>query len=493
MVKLPRIQSVGLGFALGLVSAAFPAAAALAALCPAQLTTQLDSAFNQSPLDKAYTGMVLQTQGQNRRTLYNRNGDRLFTPASNIKLLTTAAAAHQLGGYYRLRTSVYGTPGPGGSTALRVVGRGDPSLATAQIDELVRQLTQAGVNQVSRLTIDDSYFPGFATNPTWEWEDAQFDYAAPVNSLILNRNAIALQLSPTQVGSPLAVVWPQPLPAGPLPVANDSTTVAAGAPTTPLALWRTGDSPTIRLTGQLAQGSSPQTLNLAVLNPAQQFAAAMEQALRRQSVTVGQTVIVQTSTSIADPELAAIESPSVRELMILANRDSDNLYAEALFKTMGVTAGGNITEGDDVEEASQAGGEAVKAALAEIGVDASALRLADGSGLSRHNLVSPIALVETLQVMTTHPQGAVFRDSLAIAGRSGTLSNRLRGTALEGRLQGKSGALTGNVALSGYVQPPNYEPLVFSIVINHSNQPASVLREKIDQLLLLVAQLRADC
>lgn len=464
-----------------------PAIEVLAALCPAQLTTQLDSTFSQTPLNTAYTGMVLQTQGQNRRTLYNRNGDRLFTPASNIKLLTTAAAAHQLGGYYRLRTSVYGTPVPGGSTALRVVGRGDPSLTTAQIDELVQQLTQAGVNQVSRLVIDDSYFPGFATNPTWEWEDAQYDYAAPVNSLILNRNAIALQLSPTQVGSPLAVAWPQPLPAGPLPVANDSTTVAAGAPTTPLTLWRTGDAPTIWLTGQLAQGSNPQTLNLAVLNPIQQFAAAMEQALRRQSVAVGQTVIVQTPAPIADPELAAIESPSVRELMVLANRDSDNLYAEVLFKTLGVTAGGTVTE------ASQAGGEAVKAALAEMGVDASALRLADGSGLSRHNLVSPIALVETLQVMTTHPQGAVFRDSLAIAGQSGTLSNRLRGTVLEGRLQGKSGALTGNVALSGYVQPPNYEPLVFSIVINHSNQPASVLRQKIDELLLRVAQLRDDC
>ncbi|HZG37054.1 MAG TPA: D-alanyl-D-alanine carboxypeptidase/D-alanyl-D-alanine-endopeptidase, partial [Nodosilinea sp.] len=339
----------------------------------------------------------------------------------------------------------------------------------------------------------DSYFPGFATNPTWEWEDAQFAYAAPVNSLILNRNAVAVQVAPTQVGSPLAVVWPQPLPTGPLPVANHSTTVAAGAPTIPLALWRTGDSPTVRVTGQLAQGSSARTLNLAVLNPAQQFAAAMEQALRRQSVPVGQTVVSQNSAPIADPELAAVESPEVRDLMLVANRDSDNLYAEALFKTMGVTAAGNITEGGDVAEASQAGGEAVKAALAEMGVNAVALRLADGSGLSRHNLVSPIALAQTLQVMTTHPQGRVFRESLAIAGQSGTLSNRLRGTALEGRLQGKSGALTGNVALSGYVQPPNYEPLVFSIVINHSNQHASVLRQKIDELLLLVAQLRQGC
>ncbi|MBE9109984.1 D-alanyl-D-alanine carboxypeptidase/D-alanyl-D-alanine-endopeptidase [Nodosilinea sp. LEGE 07298] len=493
MPVLRQVQRVSIVLSFGVLGSILPSSQALSALCPAQLTTQIDAALNQAPLDTAYTGLVLQTQGQNPRTLYSRNGDRLFTPASNIKLLTTAAAAHQLGGYYRLRTSIYGNPNAEGSTALRVVGRGDPSLTTVQIDSLAQQLAQAGVRQISRLVIDDSYFPGFATNPTWEWEDAQWAYAAPVNSLILNRNAIALQLAPTQVGSPLSLIWPQPLPAGPLPVVNDSTTVAAGATPVSLALWRPGDSPTVRVTGQMVQGSNSQTFSLAVLNPAQQFAAAMEQALRRQSLPVGQTVISQNSIPIADLELAAVESPEVRDLMLVANRDSDNLYAEALFKTMGVTAGGNITEGDDVAEASRAGGEAVKAALAEMGVNAAALRLADGSGLSRHNLVSPAALVETLQVMTTHPQGRFFRESLAIAGQSGTLSNRLRGTVLEGRLQGKSGALTGNVSLSGYLQPPNYEPLVFSIVINHSNQHASVLRQKIDELLLLVAQLREDC
>ena len=458
-----------------------------AALCPAQLATQLDAAFNQAPLDRAYTGMVLQTQGPTRRTLYSHNGDRLFTPASNAKLLTTAAALHRLGSGYRLRTSVYGTPGPGGSTVLRVVGRGDPSFTTAQVEALAQPVTQAGVRQVSRLILDDSYFPGFATNPTWEWEDAQFAYAAPVNSLILNRNAVAVQIAPAPVGRPLSLVWPQALPAGPLPVVNDSTTVAAGTATASLALGRRGDDPTVRVTGQMAQGEPAQTIDLAVLNPAQQFAAAMEQALQRRSVPVGQTVVTQTSPPLAGPELAVVESPPVGDLLILANRDSDNLYAEALFKTLGVTAGGPGTE------ASQAGGEAVKAALAELGVATQGLRLADGSGLSRHNLVSPAALVDTLQVMADHPEAGVFRESLAIAGVSGTLTNRLRGTVLAGRLQGKSGALTGNVALSGYVQPPNYEPLVFSLVINHSDQPAGDLRQQIDALLLLIAQLAEGC
>ncbi|TVQ08481.1 MAG: D-alanyl-D-alanine carboxypeptidase/D-alanyl-D-alanine-endopeptidase [Leptolyngbya sp. DLM2.Bin27] len=484
MLKNRRVLPLGLAVSAGLVSI-LASGSAQAALCPAQLSAQLDAALNQAPLDTAYTGLVLQTQGQNARTLYDRNGDRLFTPASNGKLLTTAAALHRLGADYRIRTSIYGTPGPAGSTALRLVGRGDPTITDAEVNSLAQQLTAAGVSQVSLLVADDSYFSGSATNPTWEWADAQFAYAAPVNSLILNRNAIAVQIAPTQVGRPLSVVAARALPAGPLALVNDSLTVAAAATPLPLALSRTGNSPTLRVTGQMAQGAAMRSLNLAVLNPAEQFAAALEQGLRQRSVAVGQRVITQ-NPAPAGQELAAVLSPPVGELLRLANRDSDNLSAEVLLKTLGATAG-------SPRDASQAGAEAIKTALAELGVNTAPLRVADGSGLSRHNLVSPNALVDTLQAMATHPQGPGFRQSLAIAGQSGTLRNRLGGTVLAGRLQGKTGALTGNVSLSGYVQPPNYEPLVFSLVINHSNQPASLLREKIDALLLLVVQLRQGC
>jgi D-alanyl-D-alanine carboxypeptidase/D-alanyl-D-alanine-endopeptidase (penicillin-binding protein 4) len=95
--------------------------------------------------------------------------------------------------------------------------------------------------------------------------------------------------------------------------------------------------------------------------------------------------------------------------------------------------------------------------------------------------------------MAMHPEAEVFRQSLAVAGVSGTLQNRLGDTPLVGRVQGKSGALTGNVSLSGYLQPPDYGPLVFSILINHSDQHARVLRDRIDDLLQLVAQLSDDC
>ncbi|NJL45226.1 MAG: D-alanyl-D-alanine carboxypeptidase/D-alanyl-D-alanine-endopeptidase [Leptolyngbyaceae cyanobacterium SM2_3_12] len=484
----------GLILALGLPGASLPLAPApaQAKLCPAQLAPRIEAVLNQAPLDVAYTGLLLETQASlpgARQTLYSRNADRLFTPASNVKLLTTAAALHYLGASHRIRTSVYGVSGSGGLTALRVVGRGDPTLGSTQLEDLARQLTQAGVSQVSQLVLDDSYFPGFATNPTWEWEDAQADYGVPVNSLILNQNAVTVQVAPAQVGQPLTLLWPQSPEPFPWPVLNHTLTVATAAETRPISLWRSGESATLRATGQLVQSSNPVTLGLAVLDPAQRFGLALEEALADQGIAVAQTSISSVDNPLAGAELAAIESPTLAELIIPANQESNNLYAEALLKTLGV----NYSTPPVAAEASRAGTAAVKSILEELGVPTEPLRLADGSGLSRHNLVTPTALVETLQVMANHPQAEVFRDSLAIAGVSGTLARRLQGSPLVGRFQGKSGAITGNVSLSGYVQPPAYEPLVFSIIINHANQPASLLREKIDVILELIGQLSPDC
>ena len=462
-----------------------------AALCPAQVAQRLEEDLAQAPLDTAYVGLVVQTQAANppqRRTLFAQHPNALFVPASNMKVLTSAAALHRLGPTYRIRTSVHGTVNPGGMTTLRVVGRGDPTFGPAQMADLASQLRAAGVTQISRLVLDDSYFPGWATNPTWEWEDAQFYFAVPVNGLIFNQNALPVRVAPAQVGEPLALTGLEALPAGPWPLVNHSRTVAAGTTAQPMSLQRSGDSLNLYLTGQMPADANPASPILGVLNPAEQFAAALQTELSRQGIPTAQVDMAQTPTTRLGPDLAVVESPSLAELLVPTNRDSNNLYAEVLLKTLGV-----VGSTEPPADASRAGAEVVKVALTELGVNAEPLRIADGSGLSRHNLVSPAAVVDTLQAMAIHPQAQVFRDSLAVAGESGTLRHRLVNTPLSGRVQGKTGALTGNVALSAYVQPPNYPPLIVSIAINHSNQSARVLRAKIDEWLLLLAQMSPDC
>lgn len=489
------IKRIGLGLGLvtaGLATLLFPGSGK-AALCEAQLAPRLQAMLAQPPLDRADLGMVLQTQAgprQLQRTLYSHQGDRRFTPASSLKLLTTAAALDRLGPDYRIRTSIYGRLGPGGVTELRLVGRGDPTLGQSQVEQLAAQLVAAGVTRVSRWILDDRYFPGPALNPTWEWEDLQYAYAAPVNALIFNRNTLSLALSPGLIGQPLRLEWLGPGLPPSWPLVNQTTTVATGVAPQPLILSRQLGSPELYLQGSLPIEAEPRQLELAVLDPSQGFQQALALALRSSGVQVEAPVTRPGAGpgAAADVELASLLSPPLRDWLGAANRDSHNLSAEVLLKTLGVTQGP-----PDSADASQGGTQMVKTTLANLGVNTGSLYLVDGSGLSRHNLVTPRALVETLQVMGQHPQARVFRDSLAIAGVSGTLRHRFLQGPLVGRLQGKSGALTGNVALVGYLQPPHYPPLVFSVLINHAQEPAEELRHRLDEILELVAQVSQGC
>jgi D-alanyl-D-alanine carboxypeptidase/D-alanyl-D-alanine-endopeptidase (penicillin-binding protein 4) len=105
--------------------------------------------------------------------------------------------------------------------------------------------------------------------------------------------------------------------------------------------------------------------------------------------------------------------------------------------------------------------------------------------------VTPEALVQTLRGMARSPNATIFRNSLAVAGSQGTLQNRFQNTPIQGRLQGKTGALSGVAALSGYLDPPNYPPLAFSILLNHFDQPVRSVRPAIDEIVLLLGRLRS--
>ncbi len=132
----------------------------------------------------------------------------------------------------------------------------------------------------------------------------------------------------------------------------------------------------------------------------------------------------------------------------------------------------------------------MQATLTALGVDPKGYRLLDGSGLSRQNLSSPKVLVQTLQALAQSPTRNIFRSTLAVAGQSGTLKNRFLGTLVQGRLYGKTGTLQGAATLSGYLEVPNYPPLVLSILVNHSAQSNTVLRQAIDKVVLTIAQLK---
>nr|WP_293130360.1 D-alanyl-D-alanine carboxypeptidase/D-alanyl-D-alanine-endopeptidase [Microcoleus sp. bin38.metabat.b11b12b14.051] len=501
IVKITGITVSLLVLILGRTSAVVAQTPAVAGdICPGDLGAKVDAIANRAEFSRSRWGILIQPLSSTA-TLYSRDATKYFIPASNVKLLTTAAALQKLGADFRIKTSVYG----GANGSFYVAGRGDPSIAEPQLKDLAQQLKRRGVDRINELIGDDSYFQGSAVNPNWEWEDAQSGYGAPVNSLIFNQNAIELVLSPQDLGQPLKVTFAEPKLANQWQIQNNSVTVAS-TESEFIEVGREFDRPIIRVSGQLKVGAESESAYVAVVNPAPNFLQHFQQVLVAEGIPVKQALVASASRNL-NQELAFVTSPPLAELVKETNRESNNLYAEVLLRLLGkvtgilpvpqaVTGKMPVPQEDTgkmpvpQEDTGEVGLKELKTALTQLGVNPNSYILADGSGLSRHNLISPEALVQTLRLMANSPAGSIYRASLPVAGESGTLKNRFNGTPSRVILQAKTGTLSGVSALSGYIEVPNYEPLVFSIIVNQSDLSAAKMRSATDEIVLLLNRLR---
>ncbi|MEH2044115.1 D-alanyl-D-alanine carboxypeptidase/D-alanyl-D-alanine endopeptidase [Nostoc sp.] len=446
-------------------------------ICSSQLGTAIDAVINRPLFSRGRWGILIQPLSTGQ-TLYSRDAQKYFTPASNLKLLTTAAALQELGANFRIRTSIY----QNGNGVLRVVGRGDPSLSDTELRKLAQQLKQKGITQIQQLIADDSYIQGNIVNPTWQWEDVQSSDGVPVSSFILNQNIFSFKLVPQAVGKSLQMVWIDPGEAKQWRIINQSVTVPQNQPSY-VNVTRELSGTVLQIQGQLTTNSEPSLIDLPVVDPNYYFLRRFRTALATEKITVGQTLVV--NGGVNQGEIAFVESPPLAELLAETLQNSNNLYAEALLRALAVKKIRlkNQTSAD-------AGLEVVKASLTKLGVDPANYILVDGSGLSRRNLVTPEAFVQTLRGMAKTPTAYIYRASLPVASKSGTLKGRFQDTPAEGIVQAKTGTLTGVVSLSGYMNAPKYEPLVFSIIVNQSDQSATVIRQAIDEVVVLLTQLQ---
>lgn len=444
-------------------------------ICPTQLAAAVDEVINRPQYSRVRWGILVQPlyKGQN---LYSRDAEKYFTPASNAKLLTTAAALQQLGANFRIRTSVY----QDGIGVLRVVGRGDPSFSDTQLVELAKQLKAKGITQIEKLIADDSYFQGDIVPPSWEWEDVYSDYGAPVNSLIVNQNVFTLNLIPQAVGKPLQLTWTDFSEARLWQIINQSVTAEEKQPGF-INVTRELSGNVLRIQGQLPAKADRFLVKVPVVDPNNYFLRRFRTALAGEKIRLRETGIV--SGGVNQQELAFVESSFLSDLLMETNQNSNNLYAEALLRAIA------LQPKKPDQTTVNAGLEVIKTTLTQLGVNPTGYALVDGSGLSRHNLISPEALVQVLQAMAKTPAASVYRASLPIAGKSGTLKNRFQNTPAEGIVQAKTGTMSGVVSLAGYVNAPRYGPVVFSIMVNQSEQPARVVRQGMDEIVVLLAQL----
>ncbi len=440
------------------------------------------------------------------KVVFEENGEKYFMPASNMKNFTVATALEKLTPDYRFVTSVYAAAMPDADGTikgdLRIYGRGDVSISTSfskgnyykGLDDLATKITAVGVKKIEgSIVADDSYFKGYPIPGGWEWDDLQSYYGAEVSALPLNDNAVDLTVRPGPLGYACTVNLS---PYNPVyRVKNLCTTTAAGTPRT-LKIVKVLGQNQLEITGTLPLGNAGFSNPVSVSRPAELFAALLKQRLELKGVTVaGQyRTYIGKSTLIETVEIAKMESPPLSLIAAKTMKPSQNMYTETLLWALGEeerkridmpTIGSNAPPPQ--QDSSALGLAQVKSFLTSIGIAPDGVIQHDGSGLSRHDLITPSAVVQLYVYMAKQSKYAQsWRDSLTIGGVDGTLANRFKGTAAAGNIRGKTGTIDQVSALSGYITTAGGEQLVLSIVVNG----VAVTRERtslIDDIVLGLA------
>ena len=436
---------------------------------PAQRLAQtLESLFVTAPADRVVWGVSIRVAGE--APLYQRNANLLLHPASNMKLVTLAAAAERLGWDFRFPTTIRSTTPVEPDGTLRgdlvVIGGGDPTIGRrhegeatlAQVADLV---WRSGVRRVEgRVVGDGSVFGGTSYGEGWQWDDLPFSYAAPVSALIYNENTAEFVVTPGPSGGALAQMTLVDAAAD-VEVVNQITTVAKGTARR-LSIGRTPDDPRVTIRGEVPLGYAPFKQHVTIADPSAYFARAFRRAL----IARGIIVVGPARSSLTDPPGRLDErglsirhqSPPLRDMAATLMKVSQNLYAEVLFHALGQAVGGDHATG----------ASAIATTLSAWGTEASEVVAADGSGLSRYDLTSAAALDVLLTRMFTSPaHREPWLASLPIAGVDGTLERRMKGTPAEGRVHAKTGSIAYVRALSGYVRTTDDQWLQFVILANN--------------------------
>lgn len=402
------------------------------------------------------------------RELYAENPGHPFTPASNMKLVVSAAALDALG-----RDFTYDTYLVRSGDDLWIVGTGDPALGDirlanrhkrdpyAMLDEWARLLKQKGLTRIAGdLCYDESWFEMKQLHDDWSQRSRIEWYACPVSGLNFNDNCIDVTVTPADAGSPVSYSIAPPTQV--VTIVNNCVSHGDGKPAD---IVREFTSNVFTLTGRATKRTELQSK--PVTQPGLFLADAFRLALEKNGISVTgkpRPIAVRRDERGAprDGEILAVHRTPLADVLWRTNTHSQNLFAECLAKTVGRqwAASWWLRQPGSWANARQA----VPDRLRKLGVSTRGLRVADGSGLSHGNKVTARLLTDLLKVMHSHPDAAMYRQSLSKVGVEGTLRNRMKD--LKGRVFAKTGYINSVRTLSGYVQTRDGKWLAFSFLYN---------------------------
>src|SRR5712692_4409305 len=446
----------------------------------AKFAKRAEALLGTGPAGKGEWGLLI-VDAESGEMLYQQNADRYFVPASNMKLFATALSLAKLGQEFRFHTTLEtsGAISSGGVLTgnLVLVGRGDPNLSNRKfpyelkeefdgppekvLAELADALVAKGVKNISGDVVgDDSYFPRERYPSGWEIDDMVWEYGAAISAIVIDDNTVTLMLTPgEQAGNPVQAVLTPGTPD--FTVANEVVTSAADVKSD-LKLTREPGSNVVVMKGTLPAKSGPRKLVLAVEEPAQHAAATLKRLLEERGVKVGGVARARHDGGemSGDPAvLAEHVSVPLGDSVKLVNKISQNLHSEMLLRTVARQKGVWATP-DDLMKIPAEFYEAAGIAPGDV-------IQTDASGLSRHDLVTPRAIVTLLGYAQKQAWFGPYYASLPVAGVDGTLEDRMKNTPAAGHIHAKTGSVEHVRTLSGFAETPGGRRLIFSFLSNN--------------------------
>lgn len=412
--------------------------------------------------------------------LYERSANSLVHPASNIKLITTAAALTELDTNYQFITELYVEDyNPNKKTAKNIIikGYGDPDFSFADLDTFVQAIINTGIIIITgNIIVDDTYFDDTRWGRGWMWDDESDPDTPCISALSINKNCINITLITDATTSYL---YSDPITDFVTLINNTKKTTGTSNKPIKIKNLFLNNHNTIVAEGEFIPYKRYRQ-KISLRNPSLYVGTLFKESLQKKGIAVlGEVISAPTNPKAM--KLYQI-SRHIKDVVVSMNKISDNLAAENIVKILGAKKFGPPGTFEN-------GLYVIRNYLSQLNIDTTKLSIADGSGVSRYNLISPNQITQFLTAVYSQPKiFPVLLESLPIGGIDGTLSNRMTNNLNCKNVKGKTGTLNDVSCLSGYIKTLDDETLAFSIMMQHFVYPVDAYRKAQDKICSLLTK-----
>ncbi|WP_071394895.1 D-alanyl-D-alanine carboxypeptidase/D-alanyl-D-alanine endopeptidase [Bacillus tuaregi] len=453
------------------------------------VAAEIDELVKDSRLKGSITGISIR-KAESGEIVYSKNGDIRLHPASNMKLLTAAAALERLGADYQFSTELWTNGRVRGTILdgnLYLKGKGDPTLMKEDLDHFAEALRAKGITQIKgNLIADDSWYDSIRLSQDLNWSDEAFHTGAQVSALTLSPNqdydagTVLLEITPGDKNGNLGSI--QVTPKNKYVTIINKTKTVADKEISRVTFERIHGTNTIMVEGTISKNSKPIKKWAAVWEPTEFVLEIFKDSLEENGITFTGKALLGVTPKKAE-RLALKRSIPLKQLLIPFMKLSNNGHAEMLTKEMGKMVYDNGSW--------ESGLQVIEETLAEWGLNEKTIQIRDGSGMSHKNMIPANELSQLLYTVQRKSWFPEFEKCLPLAGHpdkliGGTLRNRLKAEPTNGKVRAKTGSISGVSTLSGYMTAKSGQRYIFSIMMNNVLAPSVTDME--DQIVRALAE-----